>query len=102
LLGPEFQIYSTQTAADRADIVNTAVYGKLDSQVPLNLTPFVQQASNLNNLLNYIGSIFLHSGMSASLQANAATAAGNQNTPTAQTEAALYAVLTSSEYQVIQ
>ena len=27
LLGPEFQIYTTQTAADRADIVNSILYG---------------------------------------------------------------------------
>ena len=41
LLGPEFQIYSTQTAADRADIMNTALYGTLDSTITLDLTPFV-------------------------------------------------------------
>ncbi len=31
LLGPEFQIYSTQTVAYRADIVNSILYGKLDA-----------------------------------------------------------------------
>ena len=30
LLGPEFQMYSTQTASQRANIVNSIVYGKLD------------------------------------------------------------------------
>jgi uncharacterized protein (DUF1800 family) len=102
LYGPEFQIYSTQTAADRADIVNTAIYGKLDSTTTLNLTPFVQLAGNVNSLLNYIGYVFLHSGMSSSLQQAAAQAANAQTTPTAKAQAALYAVLTSSEYQVIQ
>jgi hypothetical protein len=55
LLGPEFQIYSTQTVADRADIVNSVLYGKLDSTTTVDLTPFVNQAGNTTNLLNYIG-----------------------------------------------
>ena len=50
LLGPEFQIYTTQTAADRADIVHTALYGTLDKSTTVNLTPFVQQAGSLEIL----------------------------------------------------
>ena len=42
LLGPEFQIYSTQTAANRADIVNAILYGTLDASTTFDLTPFVQ------------------------------------------------------------
>jgi uncharacterized protein (DUF1800 family) len=101
LPGPEFQIYSTQTAADRADIVNTALYGTLDKNVMLSLTPFIQQAGNLNLLINYIGSVFLHGAMSLNLQATVASAANAQSTATAKAQAALYAVLTSGEYQVI-
>ena len=40
LFAPEFQIYSTQTAAERADIVNAALYGTLDKSTTVNLTPF--------------------------------------------------------------
>jgi uncharacterized protein (DUF1800 family) len=101
LPGPEFQIYSTQTAADRADIVNTALYGTLDKNVTLSLTPFVQQAGNVNSLISYVGSVFLHGAMSLNLQADAASAANAQSTATAKAQAALYAVLTSGEYQVI-
>jgi uncharacterized protein (DUF1800 family) len=102
LSAPEFQIYSTQTAADRADVINTALYGTLDKNITLNLTPFVQQAGNVTSLVNYIGYVFLHSGMSSSLQQQATDAANAQTTPTAKVQAALYVVLTSSEYQVIQ
>ena len=101
LPGPEFQIYSTQTAADRADIVNTALYGTLDKNVTLSLTPFIQQAGDLNSLINYIASVFLHGAMSLNLQATVASAANAQATATAKAQAALYAVLTSGEYQVI-
>jgi uncharacterized protein (DUF1800 family) len=102
MLAPEFQIYSTQTAADRADTINTALYGTLDASVTLNLTPFVQQAGSVDGLLSYIGYVFLHSGMSSSLQSAAASAVNEASTATAKAQAALYTVLTSSEYQVIQ
>jgi len=102
LLGPEFQIYSTQTVADRADIVNSALYGKLDSTTTVNLTPFVNQAGSTASLLNYVSSVFLHGGMSPALEQAATTAVNAATTPTAKVQAALYVVLTSGEYQIIQ
>lgn len=101
LLAPEFQIYTTQTAADRADIVSAILYGTLDKGTSVNLAPFVQQAGSATSLLNYIGSIFLHGTMSAALEQAATTAIDSAPTPTAKAQAALYVVLTSGEYQVI-
>jgi uncharacterized protein (DUF1800 family) len=101
-LGPEFQIYSTQTVAYRADIVNSALYGKLDATTTVDLTPFVSEAGSTANLLSYIGSVFLHDGMSATLQHAATTAVNAAATPTAKAQAALYVVLTSGEYNIIQ
>jgi uncharacterized protein (DUF1800 family) len=102
LFGPEFQIYSTQTVADRADIVNAALYGKLDATTIVNLAPFVSQAGNTANLLEYISSVFLHGGMSTALQQAATAAVNAASTPTAKAQAALYVVLTSGEYQIVQ
>ena len=102
LLGPEFQIYTTQTAADRADIVHSALYGTLDKSTTVNLTPFVQQAASLEMLLNHVSTVFLHGAMSANLRQAAYTAAAAQKGALAQVQAALYVVLTSGEYQVIQ
>ncbi len=101
LLAPEFQIYSTQTAADRADIVNSILYGALDKGTAVNLAPFVQQAGSTASLLNYISSIFLHGSMSPALEQAATDAVDAASTPTAKTQAALYVVLTSNEYQII-
>jgi uncharacterized protein (DUF1800 family) len=102
LLGPEFQIYSTQTVADRADIVNSALYGKLDKSTTVDLTPFINQAGNTTKLLDYISSVFLHGGMSTALQQAATSAVSAATTPTAKAQAALYVVLTSGEYGVVQ
>ena len=102
LLGPEFQIYSTQTAADRADIVNSILYGTLNGGTKANLTPFVEQAGSTKTLLGYISSQLLHGSMSAALETAATQAVNAVTTPLTKAQAALYVVLTSGEYQIIQ
>ena len=101
LLGPEFQIYSTQTAATRADLVNTAIYAKL-AGATLDLSPFVKLGGNTSQLLDYISMVFLHHSMSTALQVAATDAVNAAATPQAKAQAALYIVLTSGEYQIIQ
>jgi uncharacterized protein (DUF1800 family) len=102
LLGPEFQIYTTQTAAQRADIVNSALYGTLDKSTKIDLTPFLQYGSDTGSLLDYISYVFLHHSMSAALQQQALAAANANSTALARVQAALYIVLTSGEYQIVQ
>lgn len=101
MLGPEFQIYTTQTAANRDDIVSAILYGSIDKGTTVNLAPFVQQAGSASSLVNYIGSVFLHGAMSTALEQAATAAVEAAPTPTAKAQAALYVVLTSGEYQVI-
>jgi hypothetical protein len=108
LLAPEFQIYSTQTAADRADLVSSVLYGKLDKSTTVDLSPFERTAAGPSWLLDYISYVFLHHSMSPALtQAaadamNAASEANPDNTTQAMAQAALYVVLTSGEYQIIR
>src|SRR3984885_11057326 len=101
LLAPEFQIYTTQTAADRADMVNAILYGAIDKGTTVSLAPFVQQAGSTSSLLSTISSVFLHGSMPAALELAATDAVNAASTPTARTQAALYVVLTSDEYQII-
>src|SRR5262249_54814652 len=106
LLAPEFQIYSTQTAATRANLVDAALYGKLDKSTVFDLTPF-ELTGGTSGLVDYISRVFLHHAMSPALEqavidaANAAAEASKVN-PKAQVQAALYTVLTSAEYQIIR
>ena len=99
--GPEFQIYTTQTAANRADIVNAILYGKIDKGTSVNLGAFVEQAGSTESLLRYISELFLHGGMSTQLEQAATDAVDAASTPLAKAQAALYTVLTSGEYQII-
>jgi uncharacterized protein (DUF1800 family) len=102
LYGPEFQIYSTQTAVDRANLVNSAIYGTLDASTKVNLAAFTKLAANTTNLLNDISGIFLHGSMTTALQLAATDALNAANTAESKAQAALYIVLTSSEYQIVQ
>jgi uncharacterized protein (DUF1800 family) len=99
---PEFQIYSTQTAATRANIVNTVIYGTLDKNTQLDYSEFLPYASDVATLLDHIAYVFTHHSMSPELQQAATSAANTATTPLAKVQAALYIVLASSEYQVIQ
>jgi uncharacterized protein (DUF1800 family) len=99
---PEFQVYSTQTATNRADVINTILYGALDKSTTISLTPFLPGGSNLSAMVDYISYAFLHHAMSANLQAAATSAAKAATGAKAQAQAALYIALTSSEYQIVQ
>ena len=101
LLGPEFQIYSTQSAALRANTVNTAIYGTLDRFTSVDFSYFVAAGSTLDNLVRTIGAVFCHGRMSPDLFLAARTAAAANKAVLDQVKAALYVVLTSGEYQVI-
>ena len=71
-------------------------------------TPFLQNASTVDALVDYISYVFDRHSMSSDLQqaavgaANAATGANAAATALARVRAALYVVLTSSEYQIVQ
>ncbi len=101
LLGPEFQIYSTQTAATRADIVNTILYGKLDKDTTVDLSPFLKYAGGNTALLDYISSVFIDGSMSSDLHKAASDAINAATTPQRKVAGALYIVLTSGEYDII-
>jgi hypothetical protein len=53
-------------------------------------------------MLDSIATVFLHGSMSAALRQAALDAAGAASTAQAKAQAALYIVLTSGEYQIIQ
>ncbi len=101
-LAPEFQLYSTQSAAERADIVNSALYGHLDKSTTVDLTSFVSYGNDVSGLIDYASYVFLHHTMPPGLLEQASAAAEAAASPMARAQAVLYLVLTSSDYQVIQ
>jgi uncharacterized protein (DUF1800 family) len=105
LLGPEFQLHTTQTAVTRANYIYRAIYNNmLDAGTTFSIAEFVTAAeSSVANLETAISNRFFHGMMSASLVAaiNDALSDPKTNTPILQAQAALYIALTSSEFQLI-
>jgi uncharacterized protein (DUF1800 family) len=102
LLAPEFQLYSTQTATLRANLVNSAVYGgRFDTGTTFNIAAFTAAASNSSNLIALINTVFFHGAMSDSVKTAATQAINPLSAASDKAKAALYTALTSSEFQII-
>jgi uncharacterized protein (DUF1800 family) len=102
LIGPELQIYSSQTAANRANAVNSAVYGgQFDAGTKVDISAFVTAAANATALVALINQVFFHHAMSNALQAAINQALAPLSAPADKAKAALYVALTSGEYQII-
>jgi uncharacterized protein (DUF1800 family) len=100
LNGPEFAIYNTNTALARVNFVNTTVYGSISSGTKLTFTP-VYNAGSQDAMLDWLNNYMLHGTMSSQMKQSvltAMTAAGTNTTN--QAKAALYLVISSSQYQV--
>jgi uncharacterized protein (DUF1800 family) len=72
LLGPEFQLYTTQTAVNRANYIYDAVYrGALDAGTTFNISPFVTAATTSTTALKTaISNTFFHGMMSSAVRQN--------------------------------
>jgi uncharacterized protein (DUF1800 family) len=102
--GPEFQILTTATALNRANFVNTFVYGSLGSGTTVSFASYGSQASNPTQLLNSLNTLMLHGSMSADMNTTILTAmqavpAGSSQ-GLQQAQAAIYLIGSSSQYQV--
>ena len=108
LLGPEFELYSQASAMLRAEFVNSLVYGTVGG-VTIDLTPLAQLASNPGALLDWLNTTMLDGHMSPAMRNTILTAlqAIPTNQPTAtqykqRTQAAVYLIGSSSQYQVMR
>ena len=104
LYGPEFQILTTATALNRANFVNTFVFGSLGSTTTVNFGSYASQASNPGSLLDSLNTLMLHGTMSADMKTSILTAMqavpAGTNQALQQAQTAIYLIGTSSQYQV--
>jgi uncharacterized protein (DUF1800 family) len=101
LNGPEFAIFDTNSSLGRANFINDVVYGAVGSNTQFNFAP-VANAGTPDQMLDWLNTIFLHGTMADSMRQTILTAV-NTVDPTnnsAQSQAAIYLVTSSSMYQV--
>jgi uncharacterized protein (DUF1800 family) len=109
VLGPEFDLETTATTLVRANFVNSFVYGSIGTGTTVSFTTYANLAASPNasgQLLDTLNALLLHNAMTADARAsilaavNAVPAGSTQNLLRA--EAAIYLILSSSQYQVEQ
>ena len=100
LNGPEFAIYNTNTALARVNFVNTIVNGSISSGTKVDFTPVINAGSQ-DAMANWLNNYLLHGTMSTEMKTDVETAMTAAGTSTKnQAKAALYLVISSSQYQV--
>lgn len=101
LNGPEFAIFNTNTSLARVNFINSIVYGQISSATTLNFSPVIT-AGTPDQMMAWLDTQLLHGTMSDSMKqsiltaVNAVTSTDTNN----QAKAAIYLVLSSSQYQV--
>jgi hypothetical protein len=108
LRGPEFGIFTTSTSIARLNFINTMVYSRINvsanapSGTSLALSSLTQLASHPPSLVAELNESLLHGSMSPEMQDSivAAVSAVPATDLIRRARAAVYLVLTSSQYQV--
>jgi len=109
LLGPEFDLETTATTLVRANFANSFVYGSIGAGTAVDFTKYANLSTNPDDpgqLLDSLNALLLHGSMTSDTRAsiltavNAVPAGSSQNLLRA--EAAIYLILSSSQYQVEQ
>jgi hypothetical protein len=108
-LGPEFAIFSSLSSLRRDNFINRVVFSTIPVSSPnrpvgtsINLAPYDSLASNPDQLLDSLNTLLLNGSMSAEMRQTIKTAV--QTLPSTdmrgRVRAAVYLILTSSQYQV--
>ena len=100
LNGPEFAIFNTNTALARVNFVNSIVNGSISSGTKVDFTPVINAGSQ-DAMVDWLNNYMLHGTISSQMKQSVETAmtAAGTNTKN-QAKAALYLVISSSQYQV--
>jgi uncharacterized protein (DUF1800 family) len=101
LNGPEFAIFNTNTSLARVNFVNSIVFGQISGGTILDFSPVVT-AGTPDQMVAWLDTQLLHGTISDSMKQSILTAvnAASSTDTSRQAKAAIYLVLSSSQYQV--
>jgi len=101
LRGPEFQIHTRTSAIERANQINTLVYGTYGNGSTVDLTPWVTLAAAPSALADELDRVFLFGQMPSAFRTELMAAiTGTPGTNVDKARAGLYVTLTSGYYAV--
>jgi uncharacterized protein (DUF1800 family) len=100
LLAPEFKILNSSTTIARINFVNSLVYGSIGPNTKIDLSQYSGVASDVNKLLDQVSGVMLHGQMSDSMRTTLVSTLTTITDTKRRTQAALYLVGSSSQFQV--
>jgi len=101
LRGPEFQIHTRTSAIERANQINTLVYGNYGAGATVDFTPWVTLAATPSALADELGRVFLFGQMPQAFRDELLSAiSGTTGSALNKARAGLYVTLTSGYYSV--
>ncbi len=100
ILAPEFKILNTSTTIARINFVNSLVYGSIGSNTKTDISSYTGVAKDVNKLLDQVSGVMLHGQMSDSMRTTLVSTLSTISDTKRRTQAALYLVGSSSQFQV--
>jgi hypothetical protein len=111
LLGPEFDLDTTATTLVRINFINSFVYSTIGTGTTVDFTSWANLSTNPNDtgqLIDSLNALLLHGSLSSTSRAAIVTAVNAVPGPAGATQnlarakAAIFLILSSSQYQVEQ
>lgn len=102
LMGPEFQILTTETALRRVNYAAKLIYGGFGSDVKVDISRFVERGNDMDALLNMVDEDILGGEMPATMREIIQKAVQAQRGAQNKARTALYLAATSPLFQVIR
>jgi uncharacterized protein (DUF1800 family) len=102
LFGPEFQLYSTASTLNRANLIEAAIFSSVAGGTAIDLSSIAAISNDPPTMVEVLNQQLLHGTMSAPMQAailNAVNAVPSNN-PLGRAQTAAYLIMSSSQYQV--
>jgi hypothetical protein len=98
--GPEFQIYAPSLAVARANFMLDFISGNFNSMIRVDITPFVNAAGNIGNLVNMVDATLLQGRMSPATRQTVANALAASTDNRQRAITALYLAAATAEFAV--
>lgn len=102
MMGPEFQILTSETALRRVNYAAKLIYGGFGSDVKVDISRFVERGNDMEALLNMVDEDILGGEMPASMREVITKAVQVQRGAQNKARTALYLAATSPLFQVIR
>jgi uncharacterized protein (DUF1800 family) len=100
IVAPEFKILNSSTTIARINFVNSLVYGNVGQNTKVDISPYSGAAADVNKLLDQVSGVMLHGQMSDSMRTTLVSTLSTITDTKRRTQAALYLVGSSSQFQV--